>query len=81
LRDVTDEEKERAKAWATAKARAQHPGARITVVVSEMADPEGRVHVTTVTTATTDVLLEEILEPMTADSKSRKRPRDPNQPL
>jgi len=59
-RKLTDEEKERVKAWATAKARDQHPKARVTVVVSDAIDDSGFAHVTVVITETTAVALEEI---------------------
>jgi hypothetical protein len=59
-RKLTDEEKERVKAWATEKAHLQHPRARVTVVVSDAIDDSGFAHVTVVITETTPVLLEEI---------------------
>jgi hypothetical protein len=68
-RRLTDDEKERVKAWATEKARCQHPKARITVVVSDAIDDSGFAHVTVVITETTPVALEEI-------ASNRERVRD-----
>jgi hypothetical protein len=59
-RKLTDEEKERVKAWATENAHCQHPKARVTVVVSDAIDDSGFVHVTVVITETTPVRLAEI---------------------
>ena len=59
-RKLTDEEKERVQAWVSAKAQHQHPNSRITVVVSDMIDDSGVVHVTIVATETMPVILEEI---------------------
>jgi len=59
-RKLSPEEKRRIETWATAKAQAEHPNARVTIVVSALTDESGRAQYTTLTSTMATVSLAEL---------------------
>jgi hypothetical protein len=59
-RKLSLEETRRIEAWAMAKAQAEHPNGRVTIIVSALTDQSGRAHYTTLISTTATVLLDEL---------------------